>query len=184
MTLYTKTKILAEDVARAFAAAHPDGPAITSIHPGVIIGPPLRAGEDSESIDLFRGILNGAQAAVPAIGFPMADIRDVARIHVAAIQCGDSANHRYLVSFTEDPQQLIDIADILRGNGFAKAPKRKIPMGVLRVLAVFNSQIAGLVKSVRGSSMRLDISSTRSDFAWTPIAFDRSVLDTANALTA
>lgn len=46
---------------------------------------------------------------------------------------------------------LIDIAGILRANGYPKA---------------------------------LDTSNTRSDFGWTPIAVEASVLDTAHVLTA
>jgi dihydroflavonol-4-reductase len=183
-TLYTKSKIMAEDVARAFMKANPDGPAITTIHPGVIIGPPLRPDEDSESIALFRGIMNREQPLVPPISFPLADVRDVAKVHVTAMTANDSDNHRYLVSFTEHPQKMIDIADALRANGYSRAPKRVIPWPVLRVVALFNSEIADLVKSVRGRPMQLDTSRTQSDLSWTPIDFEQSVIDTAHALKA
>lgn len=181
-TIYTKSKIMAEDVARAFMRENPDGPAITTIHPGVIIGPPLRPDEDSASIALFRGILNREQPVVPPIAFPMADIRDVATVHVAAMTATDVDSHRYLVSFTEEPQKMIDIANTLRANGYSKAPKREMPWPILRVVALFNSEIAGIVKSVRGRSMRLDTSRTQSDLSWTPIDFEQSVIDTARAL--
>ena len=181
-TVYTKSKIMAEDVARAFMRANPDGPAITTIHPGVIIGPPLRPDEDSESIALFRGIMNREQPLVPPVAFPLADVRDVAWVHIAAMTATDSDNHRYLVSFTEKPQKMIDIANALRANGYPKAPKREIPWPVLRVIALFNSEIAGIVKSVRGRSMRLDTSNTQSDLSWTPIDFEQSVIDTARVL--
>lgn len=183
-TVYTKSKIMAEDVARAFMRDNPDGPAITTIHPGVIIGPPLRPNEDSESIALFRGIMNREQPLVPPVAFPLADVRDVGRVHIAAMTATDSDNHRYLVSFTEKPQKMIDIANALRANGYPKAPKREIPWPVLRVIALFNSEIAGIVKSVRGHSMRLDTSSTQSELSWTPMDFEQSVVDTAHALTA
>ena len=65
VTLYTKSKIAAEEVVLNFAAENPSGPEVVTIHPGVIIGPPLDPEEDSESIALFRGIWSGAQPAVP-----------------------------------------------------------------------------------------------------------------------
>ena len=181
-TTYTKSKIMAEDVARAFMRENPNGPAITTVHPGVIIGPPLRPDEDSESIALFRGSMNREQPLVPPVAFPLADIRDVAKVHVAAMTATDSDNHRYLVSFTEEPQRMIDIADALRASGYPKAPKRVIPWPVLRVVALFNSEIAGIEKSVRGRPMRLDTTTTQRDLSWTPMDFEQSVIDTARAL--
>ncbi len=182
ITLYTKSKILAQEEIESFGAAHPNGPSLTTIHPGVIIGPPLRRDEDSESIALFRSILDGDQPAVPDIAFPMADIRDVAELHVAALESGDADRHRYLVSFSEEPQSLADVARLLRADGYTRAPKRRIPMWLLKILARFNSELAGLVDSVKGRSMMLDISTTKSDFSWTPITFEQSVRDTARAL--
>ena len=181
--LYTTSKIMAENVVLQFMKDNPDGPAITTIHPGVIIGPPIRPDEDSESIALFRDVLERKQPAVPPIGYPMADVRDVATVHVAAMSVSDRDNHRYLVSFTEEPQKVIDIANVLRANGYPRAPKRQIPWPILRVVALFNSEIAGIVKSVEGLSMKLDTSSTQRDLAWTPITFEQSVIDTARALS-
>lgn len=179
---YTKSKIMAEHAARTSMRENPDGPAITTIHPGVIIGPPMRPDEDSESIALFRGIMKREQPLVPSIAFPMVDVRDVATVQVAAMTATDSDNNRYLVSFTEEPQKMIDIADALRAHCYSRAPRRVIPWPVLRVIALFNSEIVDLVKSVRGRPMRLDTLRTQSDLSWTPIDFEQSVSDTARVL--
>jgi len=183
-TQYTKSKIMAEDATRAFMSQHPGEPAITTIHPGVIIGPPLRPDEDSESIALFRGVLNREQPVVPPLAFPMADIRDVAKVHVAAMTVPDRDNHRYLVAFSQEPQKIIDIADVLRAHGYSKAPKRQIPWPVLRLLALVNGEIATLVKSVDGLSLKVDTTTTQRDLAWTPIDFEQSVIDTARVLNS
>jgi len=182
VTLYTKSKIAAEKVVLNFAAENPSGPEVVTIHPGVIIGPPLDPEEDSESIALFRGIWSGAQPAVPDLPFPMADVRDVAKIHLAAMTSSNTGTSRYMVSFTTDPQQFPDIARVLRRHGNKKAPRFTIPLFVLRLLARFNEEIRTLVKSTDGLSMRLDTSATVKDFGWEPIPFEQSVLDTAKAL--
>jgi dihydroflavonol-4-reductase len=148
----------------------------------VIIGPPLDPAEDSESIALFRGIWSGAQPAIPDLRFPMADVRDVAQIHLAALTSDDTGTSRYMVSFTTEPQQFPDIARVLRRHGNKKAPRFTIPLFVLRLLARFSEEIRTLVKSTDGLSMRLDTSATVTDFSWEPIPFEQSVLDTAHAL--
>ncbi len=181
-TLYTKSKIAAEEVVLNFSAENPSGPEVVTIHPGVIIGPPLDHEEDSESIALFRGIWSGAQPAIPDLPFPMADVRDVAKVHLTAMSSRNSGTSRYMVSFSTDPQQFPDIARVLRRHGNKKAPRLTIPLFVLRILARFNEEIRGLVKSTDGLSMRLDTSATITDFGWEPITFEQSVLDTAHAL--
>jgi nucleoside-diphosphate-sugar epimerase len=111
----------------------------------------------------------------------MADVRDVAHIHLAAMTSASTGTSRYMVSFTTDPQQFPDIARVLRRHGNKKAPRFTIPLTVLRVLARFNAEIRMLVKSTDGLSMRLDTSTTVKDFGWEPIPFEQSVLDTAKA---
>ena len=182
VTLYTKSKIAAEEVVLNFSAENPSGPHVVTIHPGVIIGPPLDPAEDSESIALFRGIWSGTQPAVPDLPFPMADVRDVAQIHLAAMTSDDTGTSRYMVSFTTEPQQFPDIARVLRRHGNKKAPRFTIPLFALGLLARFNEEIRTLVKSTDGLSMRLDTSATVTDFSWEPIPFEQSVLDTAGAL--
>ena len=180
--LYTKSKIAAEGVARNFAAENPSGPEVVTIHPGVIIGPPLNPDEDSESIALFRGIWSGAQPAIPDLAFPMTDVRDVANVHLSAMTAENLSGSRYLVSFTTAPQKFPDIARVLRKHGNKKAPRLTIPKFVLRILARFNGEIRSLVNSTDGLSMKLEISATKRDLNWSPMSFEQSVLDTARAL--
>jgi dihydroflavonol-4-reductase len=180
--VYTKSKIAAEEVVRNFAAENPSGPEVISIHPGVIIGPPLNPDEDSESIALFRGIWSGAQPAIPDLAFPMTDVRDVANVHLSAMTTEVLSSPRYLVSFTTEPQKLPDIARVLRNHGNKKAPRLTIPPFMLRILARFNGEIRSLVTSTDGLTMKLDISATKRDLNWTPMTFEQSVLDTARAL--
>lgn len=70
VSLYTKSKIAAEQVVLDFVEKRQGDPDLITIHPGVVIGPPIDPNEDSESIGLFRGIWSGAQPAIPDIAFP------------------------------------------------------------------------------------------------------------------
>ncbi len=180
--VYTRSKIAAEEVVRNFAADNPSGPEVVTINPGVIIGPPLNPKEDCESIALFQGIWSGAQPATPDLAFPMADVRDVANVHLSAMTTESLSGSRYLVSFTTEPQKLPDIARILRNHGNKKAPRLTIPTFVLRILARFNSDLRSLFTSTDGLSLKIDSSATKKDLEWQPMPFEQSVLDTAQAL--
>ena len=182
ITLYTRSKIAADQVVQEFISSNPDGPEVLSVYPGVIIGPPIDPNEDSESIELFRGIWSGAQPAIPNIPLPMADVRDIAKIHISALTADKMSVSRYIVSFTTEPQYLPDIAKVLRANGNKRAPRLTIPMPVLRILARFNAQLRSLVSSTDGLTLKLDINTTMKDFDWKPISFEQSVIDTASAL--
>jgi dihydroflavonol-4-reductase len=182
VTLYTKSKIAAEKVVLDFIKANPTGPEVITIHPGVIIGPVLNPDEDSESIGLFRDIWSGARPAVPDLSLPMADIRDVAQVHISALTSKERSVGRYMVSFGSEPQRLPDIASILRKHGSKKAPRFAIPLPMLRFLARFNTEIKSFVDSSDGLSMQLDISATSKDLGWKPISFEQSILDTAQSL--
>ncbi len=182
VSLYTKSKIAAEQVVLDFVEKRQGDPDLITIHPGVVIGPPIDPNEDSESIGLFRGIWSGAQPAIPDIAFPMADVRDVAEVHLAALKTNDNKDSRYMVAFTTEPNKLTEIAKLLRESGNKKAPRFKIPMSVLRLLSRFNSALKTLVTSTDGLTLIIDISNTKADFDWTPMPFKQSVLDTASKL--
>lgn len=112
----------------------------------------------------------------------MADVKDVAEIHMAALESKNNKDSRYMVAFTTEPNKLTEIAKLLKESGNKKAPRLKIPMSVLRILSRFNSELKTLVTSTDGLTMKNDFSNTKADFDWTPMPFEQSVLDTASKL--
>lgn len=97
---YCIGKTKAEQFAWEFARRN--GIALTTIHPGMIFGP--AADEDTSiSLGLISKLLNGQIPAVFGNGFAVSDVRDVAALHVAALQKPQAEGERYLATGTYLP---------------------------------------------------------------------------------
>lgn len=106
---YCIGKTTAEQAAWAYAREH--GMALTTIHPGMILGPAL---DDDPSVSLMAvtGLLDGTTPAMPKMGFSVIDVRDVAAMHLAALEKPRAIGQRYLA--TARYLWFREIADVLR----------------------------------------------------------------------
>ena len=94
---YGASKVQAEQAARTFGQP----PEIVSVNPGLVLGPPLSKRTDATSVQFvasildgtFKNMLGGIFGAVYAI----ADVRDVAKVHVAAMRDPTAVDGRFLV---------------------------------------------------------------------------------------
>ena len=102
-------KTRAERTAWAYARA--EDLALTTIHPGVILGPALDR-DVSASLQLVSRLLDGSAAAMPSNGVCVVDVRDVAAMHVTALQNPQSVGQRYIAA--SGYLAFADIAGILR----------------------------------------------------------------------
>jgi dihydroflavonol-4-reductase len=81
----------------------------------------------------------------------MSDVRDVAAIHVAALE-----NEK--------------------ANGYNKVSPTLAPTFLLKFMANFNSEMKGMLPFI-GNTIEADISNTMTTFHWKPIPFEKIVLD-------
>lgn len=143
---YAKSKTLAERAAWDFVAGDGAGMALTTINPGFVMGPPLDKHYGS-SIGVVRRILRGKDPMMPMLGFAVVDVRDVAEMHLRAVQRPETAGKRYLSVSGE--MTMPEIAQTLK----AAYPTRRIPTRVaprvlLRLLALFDPQIKAILPSI------------------------------------
>lgn len=141
---YCIGKTKAERAAWAFAKAN--GMELTTIHPGAILGPATDR-DTSISIGLVTGLLDGSTPAMPRIGFAISDVRDVAAMHVAALEKPESIGERYLCT---GPYQRFDqVADILR-VAYPDYPVtlNTIPDWVIRLFVVFGGPVRQIINDV------------------------------------
>ena len=123
----TRAERLAWDYAKA------NGMELTTIHPGAIIGPALDD-DASISVGLVSGLLDGTTPAMPSNGFAIIDVRDVADLHVAALQNPAAIGQRYLA--TSDYTPFPQVANILRSAyPDRKVTMRTVPDWLIRILA-------------------------------------------------
>jgi dihydroflavonol-4-reductase len=141
---YCIGKTRAERAAWDFARAHDIG--LTTIHPGMILGPAVD-GDASISLMAVSGLLDGTTPALPNNGFTVSDVRDVAEMHVRALESPAAAGRRYLATGTYLP--FPRIAAILReAYPGARVTLRTIPDWLIRLLVRFNSPIRQIINDI------------------------------------
>ncbi len=176
---YARSKTQAERAAWDFAAEA--GLALTTINPGFILGPPLDAHFGS-SIGVVQRMLKGKDPMMPALGLTIVDVRDVADLHLRALDRPDTAGNRYLA--TAGSMWMAEMGRALK----AEFPDRRIatrtaPNFVMRLLGLFDSQIRSIVPAL-GRYPQADNAKTcaHMDFTFRPpqealIASARYLLD-------
>lgn len=141
---YCVGKTRAERAAWDFARQN--GLKLTTIHPGAILGPATDA-DTSISLGMVTGLLDGTTPALPRIGFAVSDVRDVAAMHVAALQKPESIGKRYLC--TSPYTRFSDVADILR-RAYPEHPVtlRVVPDWIIRLVARFGGPARQIINDV------------------------------------
>jgi len=182
VTAYLKSKTLAEKSAWEFINAQegPDRLELVVINPGPIYGPTLTGNLSGESMDAFKKLITGKLPMLPNAISVMSDVRDIATIHVQALENNQAAGKRFIVS-SEKSYSLKQLATILKSNGYAKVSTTVAPDFMLKFMANFLAEVRGALPFI-GLTYDADISETKKVFNWKPIAFEKMVLDTAKSV--
>jgi len=176
---YIKSKTLAERAAWDFVATEAPELALTTVNPVLVLGPPLD-GNFGTSVQLVERLLSGKDPMMPKFGFNVVDVRDIAAMHVAALDRPDTAGRRYIGSDRFMP--FAEIAKVVK----AAYPERRIatreaPNALMRLLAVFDPSIRQILPSLG----RRDVVSGARAQADLGIAFrpaEATIRDTAHWL--
>ena len=145
-TAYALSKTLAERAAWQFVAAEAKGMALTTINPGVVLGPPLDA-QFGTSMNLVRRILRGRDPMLPMLSLVCVDVRDVAEMHLRAVERPETSGKRYLAA--AGSMTMPDMARVLKAAyPERRIPTRVAPMFVLRALALFDPAVRGILPAI------------------------------------
>lgn len=140
-TPYAKSKTLAERAAWEIAKAR--GLKLTTINPGLVLGPPLDEHYGS-SLGLVERFLKGKDPMLPALGFPIVDVRDVAEMHLRALQRPETEGRRYLAS--SGSMAFVDMGRTLKAAyPTRRIPTREAPKAIVRLLALFDPQAKSIL---------------------------------------
>ena len=177
-TAYLKSKTLAEKSAWEFVKGKEME--LVTIHPGPVYGPTLSNNLSGESMTLFKRILTGELKQMINASINMSDVRDVAKIHVLALENEQANGQRFIVA-TEAAHSYPNITKLLKSEGYEKVGTGVAPNFMVRLLANFNSEMKGMLPYV-GKKYEGDVSQTKAIFNWKPISFEKMVLDTAKSV--
>jgi len=182
VTAYLKSKTLAEQSAWDYIKNQTGDNKLEMvvINPGPIYGPTLTGNLGNEAMETFKKLIAGEMPMIPNAGIVMSDVRDIAAIHVQALE-NESANGKRFIVTTERPYSFQELAQILKSNGYSKVSTRLAPTFLLKIMANFNAEMKGMLPFV-GITVDADISDTKRTFNWQPIPFEKTVLDTAKSV--
>ena len=140
-TPYAKSKTLAERTAWEIAKAR--GLKLTTINPGLVLGPPLDEHYGS-SLGLVERFLKGRDPMLPPMGIPVVDVRDVAEMHLRALQRPETEGRRYLAS--SGSMAFVDMGRTLKAAyPTRRIPTREAPKAIVRLLSIFDASIKSIL---------------------------------------
>ncbi|MEO1712854.1 MAG: NAD-dependent epimerase/dehydratase family protein [Bacteroidota bacterium] len=176
---YTRSKTYAERLAWDFAKESDGSIQLTTILPGLVIGPVLEK-DYGVSATLIKRLMDGSTPAMPKLGIPMVDVRSVAELHVLALEQEASIGHRIFA--TDQFTYLHEVAETLRiAFPDYRIPKMRVPDWLLHLAALFDKELSQ-VKFEINAERRTDNQKARELLAWRPIPLERSILDTAQSM--
>jgi nucleoside-diphosphate-sugar epimerase len=165
LAAYPRSKAIAERTAWDFINDEGGDTELVVINPTFILGPTLTA-QARSSLALIKAMLDGAMPAVPRQRFGIADVRDVADIHIRAMGRPEAAGQRFLVLADGPTISFLDIAQILReqlGPLAERVPTEEAPGPEARPLVIHNDR-------------------AKSEFGWRPRSAETTIVETAESL--
>jgi len=175
---YAKSKTLAERA--AWEAVQGGDMELVVVNPGAVFGPSLGAQVDGQSVALMTDMIGGKMPMIPDVAMGMVDVRDVARLHVAAMTTPDAAGQRFIAASAE-PVSMTHFAAVLRDAGYSKVPTRKAPNIAIRLMSLFDRQAKGMLPSL-GKKAAFDNRSTFDILDWQPTPIETSFKEMAASI--
>lgn len=177
---YAKSKTLAERA--AWATAKDGAMELTVIAPGAVFGPCLGAKMDGQSVAMMTAMIGGKMPMIPDMAMGMVDVRDVARLHVKAMTAEGAAGRRFIAASAQ-PVEMATVASVLKTAGYSKAPSRKAPTVLLKVMGLFDREVKGMLPFI-GRAASFDNSATFEALQWKPTPIETSFREMAAAISA
>ncbi|BGE81202.1 SDR family NAD(P)-dependent oxidoreductase [Staphylococcus petrasii] len=139
LSVYEKSKLLAEKAAWRFVKDTSHDIEFTTVNPVAILGPSLNK-HMSGSFQFVENIANGSMKRIPNIALNIVDVRDVAVLHVLAMQTKEAAGKRFIAT-TEGQIAMPEIAQLIkekRPDVARKVSTKTLPDFAVNIGAKFN----------------------------------------------
>jgi dihydroflavonol-4-reductase len=152
-----------------------------TVNPAAVLGP-VWGSDFSVSLQSVKKLLEGSLPGCPDFGFGIVDVRDVADLHVRAMNAPDMDGERFIASGPF--LKMIDIATILKaclGPQARRVPTRKLPDFLVRLSALLDPVVKQVVGEL-GNIRNMDASHAKAVLGWETRPPEQSILDTARSL--
>jgi nucleoside-diphosphate-sugar epimerase len=162
---YPRSKAIAERVAWDLMERDGGGTELVVVNPTFILGPTLTT-ELRSSLQLVKAMLDGTMSVARRARFGVADVRDVADLHIRAMAAPAAAGQRFLAVSDDPAISFLELAQTLRrrlGALAARVPAQEAPGGDLPRPVIHNDR-------------------AREELGWRPRAAETTIVETAESL--
>ncbi len=180
---YERSKMIAERAAWDWHSREAGALELVTVCPGAVLGPVL-GGDFSASIDIVKRLIDGSLPGLPHFGWPLADVRDIADLHVRALRAPDAAGQRFIGAGPF--YWMEDIARVLRERipeVAGKVPGRRLPSWLVRLSSVFDPVVRGRLFEL-DKERPVSAEKAKRELGWVPRSNDEAIIDTARGLLA
>lgn len=170
LSIYEKSKILAERAAWNFMEQEGGSLELAVINPVAIYGPSLGP-DKSPSLGLLKMLLSGSAKAIPNISLNVVDVRDVADLHIRAMTNPNAKGERFIAS-ADGEISLPQIAILLKNKMPAisgKVSTKVLPNWIVDIASLFSNQ-AKQAAYFLGISRNISNAKAKNILGWKPIA--------------
>jgi nucleoside-diphosphate-sugar epimerase len=162
---YPLSKVIAERTAWDFIEREGGGTELVVVNPTFILGPTLTA-QARSSLQLIKAMLDGAMPVVRRQRFGVADVRDVAGLHIRAMAAPGAAGQRFLALADGPTISFLELAQILRerlGPLAKRVPTEEAPGPDPARLVIHNDR-------------------AKQELGWRPRPAETTIVETAESL--
>ncbi len=162
---YPRSKAVAERAAWDFIESEGGSTELVVINPTFILGPTLTTNARS-SLQLITAMLDGTMTVAPRQRFGVADVRDVADLHIKAMASPQAAGKRFLALADGPTITYLRVAQILReqlGSAAERVPTEQAPGDELPELVIQNDR-------------------AKQELGWRPRPLVSTIVETAESL--
>ena len=179
LNAYAESKVRAER--RAWQMVAGQEHRLTVINPGFILGP-LLDDDPGTSGALLQRFLRGKVPLAPNLWLHGVDVRDLARIHVAALTDPLAAGQRHPAAFAStDIMGIAQMIAAARPEYARKMPKLRVPDWFIRLYATFDGDMRANLNEL-GYNPHLDATAATRLLGQAPRPLPQSVADMAGSL--
>lgn len=182
LSVYNKSKVLAELAAWKFMEREGGDLELSVINPVGIFGPSLGKSLSS-GFELLKKVLDGSMKAIPNITLSIVDVRDVADLHLRAMVNPAAKGQRFL-ALAGGVMSLPEIAEFLKvqlGDAARNISTKRMPDWVVRVAALFNPVAKNVVPQL-GRYRNASNGKARMVLGWNPRANEEALIASAVCL--
>jgi dihydroflavonol-4-reductase len=165
LAAYPRSKAIAERAAWDLIRTDGGDTELVVVNPTFILGPTMST-RLSGSAQLIKAMLDGTMPVVRRGRFGIADVRDVAELHLLAMSTPEAAGKRYLALSDHPTMTFLDIAGVLRerlGEAASRVPTEEAPGEDNPALVIHNDR-------------------AKTELGWRPRPAEESIVDTATSL--